>query len=524
MFKIVKDWRKIDISCGLVYPNVSKIGLSSYSIRLLYNIINSHENIACERIFLPENIKYPASKDYNPINLLRSIENKVLPAGFDILGISIQSEHDFKNILWFLEKAEIPLTSKERTTLTEEAGLTFPLIIAGGPVVTSNPMPISQIFDIMFIGDAEPTLDSFFNVYQQFKSSKISFQELLIKTKTIKGLYVPSINNNVKRAILQDINLSSIPLFQTNVSTSNDSKIFEDKFLIEINRGCPFQCKFCISSFHNKPFRIRSLEKIKESIELGCKTSNFETIGLIGSCVSAHPRFYEICERIVNKGKRLTVPSMRIEHLTPKIISVLEKGNVKTITIAPEAGSDRLRFNLGKQISNEKIISVLKRIKKSKIKNVKFYFLTGFPNETEEDIDAIINLLGNINDLGFNKGSLRVNINPCVPKLNTPYGKNVEWYLKENLISFRSRFNKIQQELKNMPSIKLKFKNIKSLINSAKIQAFFSLGDLHSFELLLNYYKEGASHGSLRRSEKTLKYSIDEYFKKIKSCYSPWKI
>ncbi|MFX0142890.1 MAG: hypothetical protein ACFE9C_02335, partial [Candidatus Hodarchaeota archaeon] len=133
---IIKDWRKIDFSFGLIYPNTYKIGMSSYSVRLLYFLINAFENIACERIFLPENIKmrFPASEDYSPKNHLRSLENKVLPEEFDILGFSLHYENDFKNILWILEKAEIPLTSQERRNVSNDIKAQFPIIIGGGPV------------------------------------------------------------------------------------------------------------------------------------------------------------------------------------------------------------------------------------------------------------------------------------------------------------------------------------------------------------------------------------------------------
>jgi len=176
---IIKDWRTIDYSFGLIYPNIYKIGMSSYSIRLLYHLINNYENIACERIFLPEKIKFPASKDFSSEGILRSIENKIRPQDFDILGFSIHFENDFKNVLWILDKSRIPLTFQRRQDLRNKKGENFPLIIGGGPVITSNPLPFSKIFDLFFIGDAEPNIDQFFNVFKEFKYQKISYQEFL---------------------------------------------------------------------------------------------------------------------------------------------------------------------------------------------------------------------------------------------------------------------------------------------------------------------------------------------------------
>jgi len=520
---IIKDWRKIDFSFGLIYPNIYKIGLSSYSIRLLYSIINSYENIACELIFLPDiYLKFPATKDYISENLLRSVENKVLPKDFDILGFSIHFENDFKNILWILDKAKIPLTAQERQDPNIKGERKYPLIIGGGPVITSNPLPFSKIFDLLFIGDSESNLRIFFNLFQNYKSEKCNYIEFLEKAKSIEGIFIPALNNNAKRAILKNLDDSPNPTFQLISKSSVEKSIFESNFFIEINRGCPFKCKFCISSFHNAPFRNKSYENIIDIIEEGIKISNFETISLIGSCVSSHPEFKQICELIIDKGKRLTVPSIRIEHITPEIIQILEKGDIRTITIAPETGSENLRLAIGKPISNERIISVISQIRDSKIKNIKFYFLIGLPNENENDIDAIVNLLKNIDKLGFEKNTLRVNINPFIPKLNTPYEKEVDFYFEEKKRSLQVKFQKLEKELKKIPSIKIKFKNYNSIVKNAKLQTIISLGDHQISTLLINYYQNGSNFGALKRAEKDLTFSLNDYLLRIKNCYSPW--
>ncbi|MFX1312989.1 MAG: B12-binding domain-containing radical SAM protein [Promethearchaeota archaeon] len=522
-YSIIKDWRKIDISFGLIFPNVYKIGMSSYSVRLLYFLINSYRHIVCERIFLPDiKIKFPATKDYISGNLIRSIENKVLPKDFDILGFSIHSENDFKNILWILDKAKIPLTAQERQDSNIKRKCIYPLIIGGGPVVTSNPLPFCKIFDLLFIGDSESNLGKFFNLFQNYKNEKYNYIDFLEKAKLIEGLFIPLLNNKVQRAILKNLDESPNPTFQLISKSSDEKPIFENNFFIEINRGCPFKCKFCTSSFHNAPFRNKSYEHIIKIIEEGIKVSNFETVSLIGSCVSSHPNFIQICEFIIDKGKRLTIPSIRVEHITPKIIEILEKGDIRTITIAPETGSEDLRYAIGKFISNERIMSVIAQIRDSNIKNIKFYFLIGLPNENENDIDAIINLLKSIDKLDFEKNTLRVNINPFIPKLNTPYEKEVDFYFEEKKSILKSKFKKLKQELNNIPSIKIKFKNYNSIINNAKLQTLISLGDHKTSSLLINYYQKGSNFGALKSAEKEIAFSFNNYLLKIKNCYSPW--
>ncbi|MFX0081949.1 MAG: B12-binding domain-containing radical SAM protein [Candidatus Hodarchaeota archaeon] len=521
---IVKDWRVIDFSFGLIYPNVYKIGMSSYSIRLLYDLINSYDNIACERIFLPDNIKFPASCDYSSENFVRSIENKVLPRDFDILGFSLHFENDFRNILWILEKANIPITFQKRQELIRNENFNFPLIIGGGPVVTSNPTSLSKIFDILFIGDAEPNLDMFFKLFQDYKDQRISYSKFLNDLKIIEGIYIPSLNNKAKRAVLKNLDNSPIPINQLMVKLSKYESIFERNFFIETNRGCPYQCKFCISSFHNSPFRNRSYENIITVIDNALEILDFDTFSLIGSCVSSHPKFQQICEYIISRGKRLTLPSLRIEHLTPEIIQILESGGIKTITVAPEAGSESLRYALGKMISNDKIISVLSQIKDSEIRNVKFYFLIGLPNENEKDIEEIIDLLKSIDKLGFKSNSLRVNINPLIPKLNTPYEKKINFYFDKELNKLILKYQKIEKELKKLHSIKIKFMKYKTIVKNARLQTLISLGDNKVSDVLINYYQNGANFGALKKAEKNLHFLMDNYLLKIKECYSPWKI
>ena len=519
---MIKDWRNIDLSFGLIYPNNYKLGMSSYSIRLLYHLINSNERVVCERIYLPERIKFPASKDLSSINRLRSIENKVLPKDFDILGFSVHYENDYRNILWILDKSQIPLEAKTRRDSCIRNEIKYPLIIGGGPAVTSNPLPLSKIFDLFFIGDAEPNLNIFFDVFMDYKLKKINFQAFLNQVKDIEGIFIPALDNKTNRAVLRNLDESPTPQFQLLAKNDNNNKIFEENYFIEVNRGCPYQCKFCLSSFHNSPFRNKSYEEIIKNIEEGIKYSNFKKISLIGSCISSHPKFVEICEFIINKGKNFSIPSIRLEHITPKIIKVFEKNGVKTITIAPETGTESLRYDLGKKISNKKILQVLNQIKESKIKKVKFYFLVGLPNETDEDVLEIINLLKSIKKIGFTRNELKVNVNPFVPKLNTPYGNKCHFYLSNNLSDLKMKLKTLEVALKNIVSIK--FQNPKNIVNNARLQALISLGDRNISKLLLQYYYNGANMGALRRVEKDLNFSIDDYFQKVQDGYKPWII
>jgi len=521
---ILKDHEEDLISFGLIYPNHLNIMDSSYTIRFLYSYINSFNGVLCDRIHLPEGTKFPAKEDIKPINCVKGLETGYLPSQFDILGFSVHFENDFRNILWILDKAKIPLVNTERIKTPKAEEHNYPLIIAGGPVITSNPLPFSNIFDIMFIGDAEPNLGNFLSLYNKYKKNKSDYHDFLRQCSEIEGLYVPILKNKVNRAILKNLDDSKIPENQFFQQDTHRDKIFGSNFFIEINRGCPYNCKFCISSYHNRPFRNRSYENIVKCIEKSVNRGGFKKFSLIGSCVSSHPNFYEICEMIISKGKDFSVPSIRLDHITPRLINLFEEGNIKTITIAPEAGTEIFRRSIGKNISNLLLYQIVEQVKKSKIKNIKFYFLIGLPGETQADVREIIVLLKKIDKFGFQKHSLKVNVNPFIPKFNTPYENECTNYLRKNLPLLKEKFKILEKGLKGIPSINLKFKNFNTLIKQAQLQTLISLGDDQISNLLINYYENGANMGSLRRAEKECGISIDNYLIRVKSGYKPWII
>jgi radical SAM superfamily enzyme YgiQ (UPF0313 family) len=518
----VKDLRNIDIKFGLIYPNIYSVGMSSYSIRFLYSYLNSFENIACERIFLPQKIKYPASKDYHSIDIIRSLENHLLPRDFDILGFSIQFENDFKNILWILEKSGILLSRTERYEKSQHDKLYNPLIIGGGPVATSNPLPLSKIFDIFFIGDAEPNLDAFLQYFMDFKFVTQNINELYKNLVKVNGIYIPHLKNEVERVYVNSLDESLIPIYQIMAKEKDSAGGFQNTYFVEINRGCPYQCKFCISSFHNQPFRNRSFKQIKQALMEAVSELDVKKVSLIGSCISSHPHFLEICEYIIKLKKNLSIPSIRIDHITSETIDILERGNIKTITIAPESGSERLRFELGKRITDDQFFNIVLKIRDSEISNIKMYFLVGLPNESENEIMDTVNFIKKIETFGFKKDSIRININPLIPKLNTPYEKKMEYYFENNLSVLNEKLTKIKDELKDLFSVKLKIKDTNNIVKNARLQTLFSLGDDKVSDLLLEYYNYGANFGALRRAEKIMNFSINDYFLKIQNCFNPW--
>jgi radical SAM superfamily enzyme YgiQ (UPF0313 family) len=520
---IIKDWGRIDISFGLIYPNIYSVGMSSYSIRLLYSLINAYEELVCERIFLPKKLQYPAIKSGDSSGEVRSIETGRSPRKFDILGFSIQFENDFRNILWCLDKVNIPLLREKRAKIRKEKDIIYPLILGGGPVSTSNPKPLSKIFDAFVIGDFEPILVEFFNLFMDYKEESMAFDNFLQRLAALRGFYLPTVNEDTKRTVLENLDESTIPRYQLIAKGDSKKRNLAESFFLEINRGCPFSCKFCISSHHNMPFRNRSYENIRKTLDEAVVNTNFQKVSLIGSCVSAHPRFHDICKLILKKGKKFSIPSIRVDHITPQVVDILEQGNIKTITVAPETGSEQLRYDLGKFISDATIFRGIDLIKGSEIKNIKMYFLIGLPSETDEDIKNIIEMIKKLDKAGFSKNSLRISINPMIPKLNTPYEKQVEYFFNENKKVLSNRFKQLKNELGGLKSVDLKLGKIEDLLRQARLQTLFSLGNENVSEILINYYKKGATYGALKSAINQKNFSINDYLLKIKDCYSPWK-
>ncbi len=526
---IKKDWRSIKLTFALIYPNIYNVGMSCYSIHLLYHLINSRDDIACERFFIPEKVKYPAQQNGNILKKrIVSLENSIFLSEFDVLGFSIQFENDYRNVLWTLEAAGIPLTSNERQKKAKNQEIVYPLIIAGGPCATSNAMVLSNYADYFVIGDVEPSLDNLLDLMVESKEKSGKLNLDLARLASIDNIFIPSINSECKRSVLKNLDDSSTPILQIK-SIFKDERTkkkrknleFGDTFLLEVNRGCPYSCKFCISCHHNAPFRNKTFKNLVETINKATQVQEIKKITFIGSSVTSHPKFKELCEHAVDKKIDFMIPSIRIDHISKDLIEVFERGNIKTITIAPETGYEKLRYSLGKQITNTQIIETIKIIRDSKIKNIKFYFLIGLPGEWEEDVDAIIELMTEISELGFDKDSLRVNINPFIPKLNTPYQIYTDYFSKENFTDLKRKLEKIQKSLIKIPAIKLKIKNIKDLLNKAMIQAIFSLGDKEVSKILLDYYNMGATYGALKKAAKNSGFSFDEYFERIKEGYKP---
>lgn len=521
---IRKPWREDHLRIALVYPNVYS-AMAGLTIQTLYHIWNKFPEVICERFFMPskelnivrssykhKNIKYSINsnkkiRQYQTYPKQRSLENQMPLTSFDIIAFTVSYELDFPNILWILNNGNIPLFRKDRDNYRDnyrdnlESNKDFPLILAGGPVIRSNPLPIEQFIDCAFIGEIEPVNDLMINSWFKSRNLETTYTysdiqiHFLQSLQNIPGFWVPKlydskVHKEIERVYVKNLDNYPHPLEQI-IPKFNNSEInplpFGESVYIEVNRGCPHFCRFCMTGSQLKPFRNRSLSNLKEIIKSALKKSDVSKVVLIGSSVTDHPKFEELCKFLVDLQVEFSIPSIRIDTLTKKFAMYLAKSGMKTVAIAPETGTNELRQKLNKNITNTQIINGAKLLFQAGIPNIKLYILYGLPFETEEDIDSIPKLAKNIAALGYGKNGVKLSINPFIPKAHTPFEGYIDNFEDANLLTLKKKLNRIISPLKGDKQIKYDFLSPEE----AYIQTFLALGDKNMSKLILEYFNCG---------------------------------
>jgi len=450
---VYKPWGG-KISICLIYPNSYHVGMSNLGFQTLYQYLNSEDDIICERTFLPDPEDHQEyHKTQTPLFSLES--QKPLP-DFDILAFSISFENDFLNLLTLLDLAHIPLESRLRENK-------YPLVIAGGVAVFLNPEPISDFFDLFIFGEAEEVIKEFLEVCRSIFSEKGKMEKdaFLRKLVGIEGIYIPKFYRvdyaedgkieamipaagfprRIKRRWIKEIDR-----FPTRSVLLTPDTEFKEMALIEVNRGCPRGCRFCAACFVYHPFRNRSLPLL-ETLSKECLLRE-RRIGLAGTAVSDYPHLLPLCQNILSQQGAISLASLRIDAIAPSLVQSLKEGGERTVAIAPEAGSERLRRVLKKAYTEEEILRAIHILVENGLFQIKCYFLIGLPSEIDEDVKAIVLLVKKIRHQILStrrsqkeRWSLVLSINPFIPKPATPF----QWVPLEEVSELKRKLRTIQR-------------------------------------------------------------------------------
>ncbi len=393
---IFKDWGG-RYPLALIYPNNYSIGMSNLGVQAIYRLLNNRSDAICERVFW-ENDQKP----------LLSLESSRPMMDFACLAFSFSYELDYLNLASILRAAGIPLYSQERDEC-------HPILIAGGPCVTANPIPVSYFFDAFCIGEAETIFPQLLPILAMDSARDEKLRQLSV----LPGIFVPVYNDGHKITRRWLADMDGFPVHSTVLTRDTE---LGDLYLIEVQRGCSGACSFCLVSRAFCPPRFHSLESLLGQAREGFRYR--KRIGLVGPAVTDHPEIEKLLNGLLDMGAGFSLSSLRLKNLSEKMLELMVRGGVSSLALAPEAGSERLRKSISKGLREEDITQAVTKVAAQPFKHLKLYFMLGLPTEMDEDIEEIIKLALKCQALlGKSQKGCRLNLNvaPFVPKAGTPF-------------------------------------------------------------------------------------------------------
>ncbi|MFC1902454.1 B12-binding domain-containing radical SAM protein [Chloroflexota bacterium] len=478
---VIKDWGG-RLPIAIIYPNSYYVGMSNLGIHAIYSLLNSYSKVVCERAFWErenQDKKLPAL----------SLESQRPLSDFAVLAFSITYELDYFNVVQILKASGIPLYAADRDER-------HPIVIAGGPCIIANPTPLSPLFDCLCIGEADVILPAMVAVLSEGIAGRCS--DMLKSLSSLPGIYAPQYLSGAPVVRQWAKNLDDFPVTSIVLTPATE---LGDLYLVEVERGCNWNCDFCLVSNAFRPMRYRSVDKLLEQAKHGLKYR--KRIGLVGPAVSDHPEIEELLIKLHEMGAELSISSLRMKPLSSIVLREMAKGGARTIALAPEAGSERLRRVIKKGLCEDDILESIGKVAEQKIRQLKLYFMIGLPTETDEDIEEIISLTLRCKEiLDRQQTGCRIilNIAPFVPKAGTPF----QWLGMAPLPTLNQRLSMLRNGLQP--------KGIKTKSESpswSEVQAVLARGDTKLTEVLADI--EEVSLAGWRRAMRKHHIDIDFY-------------
>ena len=505
---------------AIVYPNTYFVGMSNLGLHIIYEEINLRNDSVCERIFLPEKKELEAyDKTKTP---LMSVETQRPMHQFDVVAFDVTFEMDYFHIPLMLRHGRVPIMGKDRTAFD-------PIVIAGGPCATFNPEPFADFIDAFIIGEGEGIVSRVLDIIRDGKMEGLDRHAILRQLANISGVYVPSLyvpiysdDGEFKGYHIAEGAPKTIKRHFEMLTSGGETVVatnyteFGAMYIIEVARGCGRHCRFCMAGYCFRVPRVRPLDILKEGVDRAEKLG--KKVGLMGAAISDYPEVDELVTYIRSKDMRYSCASLRADSLTQAVVDGLADSGQKTITIAPETGSERLRRVINKGISEEHLKNAATLSAKSGIQHMRLYIMIGLPTETDEDIEAIVGLAertqAHMAEVGC-KGRLTLSINPFIPKPFTPF----QWMAMDNQKTVEKKLQYIKKALQ-------KNRRIEVLVESPKeayIQGVLARGDRRLGAVLAACAADRGSK-SFKSEMKAAGFDMDEmnYRERSFDEFLPW--
>jgi radical SAM superfamily enzyme YgiQ (UPF0313 family) len=496
---IIKNAGQVRLRFALAYPNTYFVGMSNLGLQTMYRVINQRPDTVCERVFLPDMVsRTPTDKSQ-----LLSFESQRPLRDFHIVGFSVSYENDYVNLLQMLALARIPLLATERDER-------YPLILVGGAVTYINPEPLADFADLIIIGDGEEAIHDYLDLavdgLNQTRDTHLQ------RAADIPGLYVPSLQVASREAQpLTPRKITDLSQWPAYSSLLTEETEFSSTLLVEITRGCPWKCRFCTVGYVYPKFRqlpadiVLGLVQAQRERDRQAEREPIGKVGLISSATGDYRHLAAVSQGLVDLGVAIGISSLRMDRMPDVLIECMVRSGVRSCTVAPEAGSERLRQFIRKDMNEADILMGVERLLDAGMRNLKLYSMIGLPTETDADVQELIALAFKIWDRMKRSGrargalgTLTLSVNPFVPKPATP----LQWCAMAPRRVIETKLQALRQAVRKESHIRLKHESLKS----AYLEAILARGDRSMSGFLLEVHRQ---QGNWRRAAKRLDLDVD---------------